>query len=144
MSDSEEDGPVFTGGSLSFLKSEKKSKKKKKKSKKEKKEKTGKKEKRKLDDDAEQGSDEDNADDIAAASSKKQRTKDAVEDGSDSESDLTEFEKKHRRKRLEKERRDTEAVAKKSHRERIDDFNSHLGSLTELNDLPRISAAGNG
>lgn len=31
-----------------------------------------------------------------------------------------------------------------SHRERVNKFNEKLGSLTELNDIPRVSAAGNG
>jgi len=31
-----------------------------------------------------------------------------------------------------------------SHRERVEQFNEKLGSLTELNDIPRVSAAGNG
>lgn len=46
-----------------------------------------------------------------------------------------------------KEKRDIEElkkVASKSHRERVEEFNSKLSSLTEHNDIPRISAAGNG
>lgn len=31
-----------------------------------------------------------------------------------------------------------------SHRERVEQFNEQLGKLTELNDIPRVSAAGNG
>jgi hypothetical protein len=31
-----------------------------------------------------------------------------------------------------------------SHRERVEQFNEKLGQLTELNDIPRVSAAGNG
>ena len=31
-----------------------------------------------------------------------------------------------------------------SHRERVEQFNEKLGKLTELNDIPRVSAAGNG
>lgn len=31
-----------------------------------------------------------------------------------------------------------------SHRERVEQFNEKVGSLTELNDIPRVSAAGNG
>lgn len=28
--------------------------------------------------------------------------------------------------------------------QRVEQFNEHLSSLTELNDIPRVSAAGNG
>jgi protein FAM32A len=34
--------------------------------------------------------------------------------------------------------------AAKSHRERVDDLNEKLSTMTEHNDIPRISAAGNG
>jgi hypothetical protein len=61
-----------------------------------------------------------------------------VEDG------LTEAERKARKRRLERERMDAEKAAQKSHRERIEEFNTKLASLTELNDIPRVSAAGNG
>ena len=42
------------------------------------------------------------------------------------------------------ESREVEKVAKKSYRERIDEFNNSLASTTEHNDIPRVSAAGNG
>ena len=35
-------------------------------------------------------------------------------------------------------------VLSKTHRERIDEFNQYLSVLTEHNDIPRVSAAGNG
>ena len=57
---------------------------------------------------------------------------------------LTEAERKARKRRLERERMDAEKAAQKSHRERIEEFNTKLASLTELNDIPRVSAAGNG
>jgi protein FAM32A len=57
---------------------------------------------------------------------------------------LTEVERKALRRRLERERLDAEKIAQKSHRERIEEFNSKLASQTELNDIPRVSAAGNG
>ena len=63
---------------------------------------------------------------------------DEVDDG------LTEVERKALRRRLERERLDAERIAQKSHRERIEEFNSKLASQTELNDIPRVSAAGNG
>jgi protein FAM32A len=31
-----------------------------------------------------------------------------------------------------------------THREKVETFNAKLGSLTEHNDIPRVSAAGNG
>eukprot|EP00956_Cyclotella_meneghiniana_P027265 scaffold60795_cov20-Cyclotella_meneghiniana.AAC.1 len=34
-----------------------------------------------------------------------------------------------------------EKVVKLSHRERVEELNEMLGSLTELNDIPRVSAA---
>ena len=60
------------------------------------------------------------------------------------EDGLTEVERKALRRRLERERLDAEKMAQKSHRERIEEFNSKLASQTELNDIPRVSAAGNG
>jgi hypothetical protein len=60
------------------------------------------------------------------------------------EDGLTEVERKARKRRLERERIEAEKAAQKSHRERIEDFNTKLASLTELNDIPRVSAAGNG
>ena len=62
----------------------------------------------------------------------------------DDDDDLTEAEKRAMHFKLEKEKRDLEKVAKLSHRERIDEFNNKLSELTEHNDIPRVSAAGNG
>ena len=62
----------------------------------------------------------------------------------DDDDGLTEVERKALRRRLERERLDAEKIAQKSHRERIEEFNSKLASQTELNDIPRVSAAGNG
>lgn len=58
--------------------------------------------------------------------------------------DLTEAERKSLKRKQERERIDLEKLAEQSHRERVEDFNEKLGRLTELNDIPRISAAGNG
>lgn len=55
------------------------------------------------------------------------------------EEDLTEAEKKALRKKKERERQELEIVAKKSHRERIEEFNQSLASVTEHNDIPRVS-----
>ncbi len=65
-------------------------------------------------------------------------------DESDHDDGLTEVERKALRRRLERERLDAETMAQKSHRERIEEFNGKLASQTELNDIPRVSAAGNG
>jgi protein FAM32A len=109
---------AFMGGSLSF-KGDKKSKKKKKKS------------KHSLDD-----------------NTKKQRS--IKEDTTthnedyDDDDDMTEAERKALKYKLEREKQECQKVAQKSHRERIEEFNEKLGNLTEHNDIPRVSAAGNG
>ena len=63
---------------------------------------------------------------------------------------MTEAQKRHRQKLIEREK---ELLARgkkgkeaeiKSFRDRIEEFNSKLSTLTEHNDIPRISAAGNG
>ena len=66
-----------------------------------------------------------------------------VEDEEDHE-DMTEAERKALKRKLERQREDNKKIAQKSHRERVEELNDHLGSLTELNDIPRVSAAGNG
>ena len=53
---------------------------------------------------------------------------------------LTEAERKSLRFKSANEKRDFEKLGEKSHRERIEEFNAHLGSLTELNDIPRVSS----
>jgi protein FAM32A len=58
--------------------------------------------------------------------------------------DLTEAERRALVRKREREHKELEMVAKKSHRERVEEFNEKLGSQTELNDIPRVSAAGNG
>ena len=58
--------------------------------------------------------------------------------------DLTEAERTALYFKKEKEKRDLLKVANMSHRERVEEFNSKLAELTEHNDIPRVSAAGNG
>ncbi|KAL7574538.1 hypothetical protein ACA910_015893 [Epithemia clementina (nom. ined.)] len=58
--------------------------------------------------------------------------------------DKTEAERKALARKKERERKDLEKLAQKSHRETIEEFNEKLGQLTEHNDIPRVSAAGNG
>ena len=57
----------------------------------------------------------------------------------ETDNDLTEVERRSRRFKSDNEARDFEKLGEKSHRERIEEFNAHLGSLTELNDIPRVS-----
>ena len=57
---------------------------------------------------------------------------------------LTEAQKKHNQKMLEKQEKDAKKLSSTSFRDRIDEFNSKLSRMTEHNDIPRISAAGNG
>ncbi|KAL3795820.1 hypothetical protein ACHAW5_004770 [Stephanodiscus triporus] len=64
-------------------------------------------------------------------------------DGSDDEG-LTAAEKRSRKFKIQRERKEMEHVVSMSHRERVEQFNEKLGKLTELNDIPRVSAAGNG
>ena len=61
----------------------------------------------------------------------------AVEDGEDD--DLTEAERRALRYKKERQRKEIEESAQKSHRERIEEMNEKLGTLTEHNDIPRVS-----
>ncbi len=58
--------------------------------------------------------------------------------------ELTEAERRAKRFKLERQKKDLEKISELSHRERIEKFNENLSKLTELNDIPRVSAAGNG
>lgn len=58
--------------------------------------------------------------------------------------DMTEAERRAKRFKLEREKKDLEKISELSHRERVEMFNENLSKLTELNDIPRVSAAGNG
>lgn len=62
----------------------------------------------------------------------------------DEEDEMTEAERAAFRKKQERELRELETVARQSHRERVEAFNEKLSQLTEHNDIPRVSAAGNG
>jgi len=65
-------------------------------------------------------------------------------DSEDEGDDLTDAERKSLKLKKEREKHEIEKIAKQSHRERVEEFNEKLGNLTELNDIPRVSAAGNG
>jgi protein FAM32A len=110
---------AFMGGSLSFKGEKRKSKKKSKSYK----HKTG--------------------GDVAAVTTKEsQGGGSAVDDEVDD--DMTEAERRALKRSIERQHEENKKIAQKSHRERVEELNEHLGSLTELNDIPRVSAAGNG
>lgn len=108
--------PAFTGGSLSF-KGDKKKKNKKAKKKKQ-------------------------ASKHSISISEQEDTSVAAANQEDDE--MTAAERKAFIRKQQREMEEMESVAKKSHRERVEDFNEKLGQLTEHNDIPRVSAAGNG
>jgi protein FAM32A len=112
--------PAFTGGSLSF-KGDKKKKNKKAKKKKQK--------------------SKHSISDQEAAAVAESLTNDIEEEAID---EMTEAERKAFIRKQKREMEEMESVARKSHRERVEDFNEKLGQLTEHNDIPRVSAAGNG
>ena len=121
----------FQGGSLSFKGDGKKSKKDKKSKKK------SKKSKHSLKDGDASSSEQ--------LLKKQQLQERAVDDHDDDDDDeLTEAEKKAMRLKRERQRAESEKIAKKSHRQRVEELNEKLSTLTELNDIPRVSAAGNG
>ncbi len=57
---------------------------------------------------------------------------------------ITEAQRIHKEKRMAQEEKELKKFLKTSHRDRIEKFNQTLGMMTEHNDIPRISAAGNG
>jgi protein FAM32A len=57
---------------------------------------------------------------------------------------LTEAQKKHMAKKIKMESVSSGGIVKTTYRERVENFNMHLATLTEHNDIPRVSAAGNG
>lgn len=67
----------------------------------------------------------------------------ADNDNTIDDDDLTDAERKALKRKRERERKELEKVAKKSHRERVEEFNEKLGSLTEHNDIPRVRMCSN-
>ena len=111
---------VFVGGKLS-LKGDKKKGKKKKSSK-------SKHDKKKS-----------SRDDEAAAAAAAAAANDS--NGSDvDEDEMTEAERKAQKYKQQAEKKDLEKAAKQSHRDRVEEFSQKLSQLTELNDIPRVSA----
>jgi protein FAM32A len=65
----------------------------------------------------------------------------------DSESNsvhMTEAQKRFLKRKLELETKALKSVAQESFRDRVEKFNLKLSKMTEHNDIPRVSAAGNG
>ena len=108
---------VFVGGKLSLKGDKKKSRKKKSKSKHDKK-------KSSRDDEAA----------AAAATANDSNGSDVDED------EMTEAERKAQKYKQQAEKKDLEKVAKQSHRDRVEEYSQKLSQLTELNDIPRMSA----
>lgn len=57
---------------------------------------------------------------------------------------LTEAQRRHKQKKIDLEDKMSKELVQTSYRDRIEKFNNRLATTTEHNDLPRISAAGNG
>lgn len=60
------------------------------------------------------------------------------------EPELTEAQRKFKQKKMEAYTLLAKKQAKTTFRDRVDEFNLKLSKLTEHNDIPRVSAAGNG
>ncbi|RYG97777.1 hypothetical protein EON65_52345 [archaeon] len=65
-------------------------------------------------------------------------------DSKPSDAHLTEAQRRFKRRQQEKEEKKIKVEASKSFRDRVEEFNYKLSKLTEHNDIPRVSAAGNG
>ena len=57
---------------------------------------------------------------------------------------LTEAQKKHIQKKEKLDSHNSKNIVAMSYRERVETFNYKLSTLSEHNDIPRVSAAGNG
>lgn len=57
---------------------------------------------------------------------------------------LTDAQKRHKQKKRDMEKEEAKAAVTVSYRERIAKFNYALSTTSEHNDVPRVSAAGNG
>ena len=68
------------------------------------------------------------------------KDEDRDSDNDNDNDDLTEAERKSLVLKKERASQDIEKTAMKSHRERVEEFNEKIGSLTELNDIPRVSS----
>lgn len=66
------------------------------------------------------------------------------EEGDGVDDMLTPAQRRFRDKQLARESKKIRSMVEKTHRERVEEFNALLASMTEHNDIPRCSAAGNG
>ena len=57
---------------------------------------------------------------------------------------LTEAQKRHNERKINDEARSYKKLIEVPYRDRVEAFNARLATMTEHNDIPRISAAGNG
>ena len=57
---------------------------------------------------------------------------------------LTEAQRKHNERKLNDETRSYKKLIEVPYRDRVEAFNARLATMTDHNDIPRISAAGNG
>eukprot|EP00602_Paraphysomonas_sp_CaronLab_P004560 CAMPEP_0185036106 /NCGR_PEP_ID=MMETSP1103-20130426/28569_1 /TAXON_ID=36769 /ORGANISM="Paraphysomonas bandaiensis, Strain Caron Lab Isolate" /LENGTH=110 /DNA_ID=CAMNT_0027573499 /DNA_START=18 /DNA_END=350 /DNA_ORIENTATION=+ len=57
---------------------------------------------------------------------------------------LTETQRKHQAKKMKLEAERMKDVVTQTYRDRVESFNYKLATMTEHNDIPRVSAAGNG
>jgi protein FAM32A len=79
----------------------------------------------------------------AAASSKSSVRHDDYSIDIDTEDKMTATERAAFQKKQERELEELKSIATLSHRERVEAYNEKLSQLTEHNDIPRVSAAGN-
>eukprot|EP00752_Nemacystus_decipiens_P009401 g8404.t1 len=85
--------------------------------------------------------------DAGTSGSDGERKKDGMEGkeaGEEIDNMLTPAQRRFREKQLEREGKKIRGMVKQTHRERVENFNALLASMTEHNDIPRCSAAGNG
>ena len=64
---------------------------------------------------------------------------DGDNNSNDDDDDLTPAERRSLNRKKRREREESEKIGRKSHRERVEEFNEKLGNLTEHNDIPRVS-----
>ena len=72
------------------------------------------------------------------------KTTEEAKDEIDPNQFLTEAQKKHIEKMKENEYKEVKLVVNTTYRERLEKFNTTLATMSEHNDIPRVSAAGNG
>jgi protein FAM32A len=82
--------------------------------------------------------------DEAAEEERDTLSKKLTADGEGGEDYLTDAQRRHRQKQREAEAKEVAAAVAVPYRERIQKFNYKLSTTTEHNDIPRVSAAGNG